>query len=353
MRPTRTNLIGMLLVAVLAGRLAAPGLGQPPDDLAKVPAWKPPGVQQIRTQLRAWLDERGADDAARTNVAKLWPEELQEATSDDLLDRLARSFALVDPEARQLVDLSDRPLDRAVPPAQPWLLDPQTDRWMAANLRLVHGRWLAQHSLFDEAREQLADLDPSEVVDPATLLFYQAVTSHRLLDQEAGLEAARQLLIGADQSPRRYTALARLIEHDLEDLKEDDLDHIARRMEDVRRRLHLGRAGPKVREIEDGVIESLDKLIKKAEEQQQQQQSASSSRSLQPNSPAQESRIMGGKGPGEVTKKKIGTGSGWGDLPPKQREQALQQIGREFPAHYRDVIEQYFRKLAAEKSQRD
>jgi len=59
---------------------------------------------------------------------------------------------------------------------------------------------------------------------------------------------------------------------------------------------------------------------------------------------------MGGKGRGEVTKRKIGTGSGWGDLPPKQREEALQQIGREFPSHYRDVIEQYFRKLANEGS---
>jgi hypothetical protein len=28
----------------------------------------------------------------------------------------------------------------------------------------------------------------------------------------------------------------------------------------------------------------------------------------------------------------------------------LQQIGRQFPSHYRDVIEQYFRKLASEGS---
>ena len=30
-----------------------------------------------------------------------------------------------------------------------------------------------------------------------------------------------------------------------------------------------------------------------------------------------------------------------------EREQALQQIGREFPAHYREAIEQYFKRLAA------
>ena len=60
---------------------------------------------------------------------------------------------------------------------------------------------------------------------------------------------------------------------------------------------------------------------------------------------------MEGKGRGEVTKRDIGSGSGWGDLPPKEREQAMQQIGREFPSHYRDAIEQYFRKLASQGSE--
>ena len=50
-----------------------------------------------------------------------------------------------------------------------------------------------------------------------------------------------------------------------------------------------------------------------------------------------------------MTKKNIGSQSGWGDLPPKEREQAMQQIGRDFPSHYRDAIEAIFRRLAAEE----
>ena len=65
------------------------------------------------------------------------------------------------------------------------------------------------------------------------------------------------------------------------------------------------------------------------------------------------SRAASAAGPGEVTKKNIGSESGWGDLPPKQREEAMQQIGRDFPSHYRDAIEEYFRKLAAEESSDD
>ena len=43
----------------------------------------------------------------------------------------------------------------------------------------------------------------------------------------------------------------------------------------------------------------------------------------------------------------LGVGDDWGRLPPHDREQALQQIGREFPPHYREAIEQYFKRLAS------
>jgi hypothetical protein len=59
-----------------------------------------------------------------------------------------------------------------------------------------------------------------------------------------------------------------------------------------------------------------------------------------------DSRIAGGRGAGEVQKRDLGAGEGWGDLPPHDRERALQQIGREFPSHYREAIEQYFKRLA-------
>ena len=108
--------------------------------------------------------------------------------------------------------------------------------------------------------------------------------------------------------------------------------------------------GPKVRKQEDGVIESLDKLIKKLEDQEKQRNSSKrpASGNLTPSKPAERSADRGGKRSGEVTKRNIGNKSGWGNLPPKEREEAMQQIGREFPSHYREVVEQYFRRLANE-----
>ena len=59
---------------------------------------------------------------------------------------------------------------------------------------------------------------------------------------------------------------------------------------------------------------------------------------------------MQGLGPGDIDPRKLGSKSGWGNLPPAERQEALQQIGQELPAHYREVIEEYFRKLAREES---
>ena len=353
-RPVAPHSIILVVCSlILWGLSAAVLFGQSSDELEAVATWKPPSAEQVRTLVIKWLDGREVEDKIKDEVTRLWPKETEgkaEATAQEIFDRLIRSFAVVDGKARRLLEQCSGPLAGTVPPEADWLADPQTDPLMADNLRLLYGRWLANQLLLDEAREQLADLDPEKVVDPATLLFYQAVVYQGLLQPETGLAAVNRLLERADESPRRYAEVGRLLKRDLEAIEADNLDHIARRMNDVGRRLDLGRAGPDVRKIEDGVIESLDKLIEELKKKQQQQQQASgqSSQNTQPASPANESRIMGGKGPGEVTKKDIGSKADWGDLPPKQRQEALQQIGREFPAHYRDVIEQYFRKMAKE-----
>jgi hypothetical protein len=334
-----------LIAAMLAGARAASTatIGQPP-------AWRPPRAQDVRAQTFAWLGAKKVDPATQAKAEAIWSGLASSAAEDDLLVRLARTFALLDGKAARLLEMCAQPRGRLVVPSQTWLADGSTPPLFAANLRLLYARWLVHESLFDEAQEQLAGLSPGDVVAPASLLFYQSVVCHSLLNKESGLKSIDELLGGAEASPRRYVALARLMQEDLKGLKEDTLDHIARRMDDIHRRLDLGRAGPKVRKEEDGVIESLDKLIKKIEESQQQQCNTAGAGSLQPTSPARDSRPMGGKGPGEVAKKNIGSKSGWGDLPPKEREEAMQQIDRDFPAHYRDVVEQYFRRLASEGS---
>jgi hypothetical protein len=333
-----------------SGSLAAPVLPPlPSGPIQKMPVWQPPKVQDVKAQTLAWIEHSGADAATRARAASLWAAVGEQATGLDLLDLFAQTCAMIDPRAAKLVELCSTPRMLTALPSQAWLLESKTPPLVANNLRLYYGRWLVHTFWFDEAIEQLGGLKPSDVVAPAELLFYQSVAYHRTLNKEEGLKSLAQLLDGAAACPRRYLAVGYLMQTDLMALEPDTLDHVARRMEDIERRLDMGHAGPKVRKVENGVIDSIDKLIKKLEDQQKQQAN-NQSNSLQSSKPAKDSTPMGGRGPGEVTKKNIGNRSGWGDLPPKEREEALQSIGRDFPSHYRDIVEQYFRRLATEEN---
>jgi len=333
---------------------AAPAAAQWDDTLSRTADWEPPPTADVEAEALEWLNERDPDDAARARFAEVWAEG-RPAVETALLEKLARTFALGNPQAAELVALCASPRVHLVPPRQPWLMDSDLDPFEANNLRLLFGRWLVHEEMYDEALEYLADLEPDGVVAPAGLLFYQGVAHHALLEQEKALAALDRLLDGEHQSPRRYIAVARLMREDLAGVRPDTLDHIARRMRDIRRRLGLGRAGEKVRRMEDGVIESLDKLIQQLEDQQDAAAGAGAGAGqggIQSGAPASEERILGGKGPGEVDPKDLDSGADWGSLPPKEREEALQQIDRDFPSHYRDVIEEYFRRRAATEEPR-
>jgi hypothetical protein len=231
------------------------------------------------------------------------------------------------------------------------MADSQTPPLVRFNMRVYYARWLAQNGFDDEALAWTDGLSTADVVAPETLLFYRAVASYRLVQADRADATLAELLQRQDELPARYQKLSLLMQHDLAGLEDDSLDHIARRMADVRRRLDLGRAGKTVQGVEDGVIDSLDKLIKKLEEQAQQQAQSAAAAGGQPSGrPMQDSRLAPMRAPGKVEPRDIGRGTGWGNLPEREREQALQEIGREFPSHYREVIEEYFRRLAAEPS---
>ncbi len=344
MKPTTSRLPAIAIACLLAACDGVRG-----QDILDEPAWQSPAAEEVQATLGAWLNERQFDATTVAQVESIWnaPPIRMPVEGDELLARLVMSLALCEPRVAQLWQECSAPVMHLPLVRYDILEDPYLPDWARNNLRLYYGRWLCRERLYEEASLQLQDLTPADVVDPATLLFYQAVTYHRLLDRENGLQAIDLLTSGPQNIPQRYRSVASLLAIDLDGLEPGSLDSISRQMQDVERRLDLGRGGPRTREVQDEVIAGLDRLIEELEKQQQQQSGAAGG-NVQPSAPAQDSQIMPGKGPGEVDPKSIGSQSGWGDLPPKQREQALQQIGRDFPSHYREAIEQYFRRSAQE-----
>lgn len=318
------------------------------DELAQQPSWSIPTTADVKACLDDYLAGRPLDEATRLKIEALWPDEAQPMDGSELLDRLTASLAVVEPKAAEVVAAVQRGGAVLVAPRFAGLSDPELPPLVRDNLRLLVGRWLAQHELIDEALEVLAGVSPAHVADPATLLFYQAMGQHRLLQKEACLATVQRLLQREVEIPRRYATLAKLMAADIQPLKPDTLDEIARLMADIRRRLALARAGKKVRDQEDEVIAKLEKMIDELEQQRQmrQPQARQSGSGRQPNQPMQDSNPAQLKGPGEVDPKSIGKKDGWGNLPPKQRQEVLQQIGRDLPAHFRETIEEYFKRLA-------
>jgi hypothetical protein len=340
----------LALVTIIVGTgIYVPNLlARTGNELTKKSTWTQPTSAEVKAKLEQWLTAIKADDATKQKALSAWGTDPSPGGDELLLERTAAVLAAVDNQANEVVNACrsesvDAPKRFAV------LFDDQSHEFLRLNLRILYGRFLAQHSHFDEALEHFAGITPQQVVDPTALLFYQCIAQHRLLQKDECLQTLAKLMENDAKLPRRYRTLAQLMEADIKPLKADTLDEVARLMDDIQRRLNLGHAGKRVRKEEDDVVAKLDKMIEDLEQQQKQQQaSGAGSGGNQSSNPAQDSQPLGGRGPGDVDQKKIANKSGWGNLPPKEREEALQQISKDLPAHFREVIEEYFRKLARE-----
>lgn len=323
------------------------------DGLQKTASWNWPDVTVYEQQLLSYLDQHAASEELRQQVELFWKQSEHDDRGPALLDRLLDVGGLIEPRIAELnAQLRSPTADSVYPGKLTWLTS-DVPGWLQDTVRLACGRSFGQRMLYDESLESLSGLETSTVCDPATLLFYRAAAEHHLLKRDECLANVKLLLEREGELPSRFATVAKLMAADIEPLTEDSLDEVARLMQDVHRRLDLGRAGTRVRDREQQIVDKLDKLIEEIEEQMQQQQQQQQQQSGSP-SPAQikpmdDSQIAGGRGPGDVDNRDNGDRSGWGNLPPAQRQESLQRLTEELPSHYREVIEGYFRQLAKEK----
>ncbi len=343
-RPSR--IITVALILSIASAVAYAG-----SEFMAEPTWQPVKPEAVRASLDVYLQSAHIAASRQLEARDAWRAAAEDADADTL-DRLAQCLAKADDRVAELTRFCAAPAkDGEAVPEFAWLADSETPLLVRNNMRLYLARWLVQQGFYDEAISWTNGLGTDDVVAPDALLFYRAIAYHQLVQPTQADTALAQLMQRQEGLPTRYQKLADLMRHDLSGLQDDSLDHISRRMNDIRRRLAQGRPGERVQGVEKGVIESLDKLIKKAEDEAQKQaQAASKSGPSQPSTPMQDSQIAELKGPGKIDHKDVGHKAGWGNMNDKDREKALQEIGREFPSHYREVIEEYFRRLAAEES---
>lgn len=309
----------------------------------------PTTAADAKSLVMQWVAERGVTDkAVLERVAQEWTVGDSPLTTEEIFQRVIRTLTTADAEAKRIVDACQEATPIATWPREVLSQTDAMPNFARQHLRLFVGRFLAQRQLYEEALEVLVAVDPKQVVDPASSLFQRAICEHQLLKKTDSLRSLSQLLDNTQNVPERYRAVALLMRNDLELLKEASLGEVAKKMADVERRLTLGRGGEKTQKVEDEIVEALDEIIKKAEQDQNGGGGGGGQGGNQNQSggAAGDSSVKGATAPGEVDKKDIGNKAGWGSLAPKKAAEAKNVINRNFPSHYREAIEQYFKKLA-------
>jgi len=315
---------------------------------------------EAQKQAEAWLKGVKKDATTQTKFKAIW------ATDRPTVDKIAATLVLGDADAAKL--LTDaRDSDGPAPIAVPALLkDKKKAAFYRANLALAYAKALTTRKVYEEALEAFEAVKPEEVVDPASYYFHRAVCEYELMLKDQADSSIDRLLVDVTDAPERYRMVAALMHLDMITWQEKDLGWIARKMDNIQRRLDLKRGGKNTQKMQKEVLVRLDEMIKEIENKQKNQGQPQNDGNCPnggdqpgPDSPGQDTS----KNPQQDTKGGTANGSGnvdqkkvkeiaevWGKLPEKERAKALVELTRGMPARDRAVIEAYFKELAKKSS---
>jgi hypothetical protein len=222
-----------------------------------------PSPDEARGQALAWLKGVGKSDG---NTLKAF-DAIWAQSERPVLDRVAETLALGDADAAKLLEEA-RDLSKDAPTAVPELLkDTKRPAFYRANLALAYGKALSGRRVYEETLDALKSVMPEQVVDPSAYLFHRAVSEHALLLKTEATRSIARLLDDAVDVPERYKMVSVLMALDMQSWREKDLGEIARKMDNIERRLELARGGPQTQKIQKEVVARLDELIKQLENQ--------------------------------------------------------------------------------------
>jgi hypothetical protein len=321
-------------------------------------AMKSPTAEEARSQAETWLKSTGKTDAA--SLARF------KATWDadrPLIDKVAATLVLGSPAAAKLL-AEARNEDTAAPLTVPALLkDAKQPAFFRANLTLAYAKALTTRKVYEEALDSFANVKPEDVIDPSAYFFHKAVCEHALMLKDQADSSIDRLLVDVTDAPERYRMVGALMHFDMVTWQEKDLGWIARKMDNIQRRLDLKRGGKQTQKMQKEVLVRLDEMIKEIENKQKSGgdcpnggscpggapgSGSGSGSNHAPGSPMNDSNGGNASGTGEVDKKRLReVAEVWGKLPEKERGKVMAELTRGLPAKDRALIEEYIRRLNA------
>jgi hypothetical protein len=250
------------------GQVRAEADTKPPKEVASFGALQAPSLEAAREQAAKWYASVGGKDQKAFDA--LW------ATDRPILDKVAQTLALGNPDAAKLLKQANDP-NAPAPEGVPAILkDPKADTFLRANLALAYAKALSNRRIFEEAQLALASVKAEQVVDPAAFFFVKAVAEYSLMNRADSDAAILRLLEDVSEAPERYRMVAALMHFDMLTWQDNDLGWVSRKMNVIADRLEINRGGEKTRKMQKEVLVRLEEMIKEKENQQKQQQQGGS-----------------------------------------------------------------------------
>jgi len=253
------------LLLVGSSQVTAESGKKPAKEDSSFGALKTADAAEARKQADAWLKSVKADAATLKKVDKVW------GTDRPVLEKVTETLALGDADAAKLL-AEAKDADTAAPVEVPAVLkDKKKSSFYRNNLALAYAKALTQRKVYEEALEAFAAVKVEDVCDPSAFLFHKAVCEYELMLKDKADDSIRRLIVDVSDSPERYTRVAALMAYDMDTWQEKDLGWIARKMDNIQRRLDLKRGGKHTQKMQKEVLVRLDEMIKEIENKQKNQ----------------------------------------------------------------------------------
>jgi len=219
---------------------------------------------EAQKQAEAWLKGVKSDAATQAKFKTIW------ASDRPVIDKVSATLTLGDADAAKLL-AEAKDADVTAPVEVPATLkDTKKSAFYRNNLALAYAKALTLRKVYEEALDTFAAVKVEDVVDPSAYLFHKAVCEYELMLKDRADDSISRLIVDASDSPQRYLQVAALMAYDMQTWQEKDLGWIARKMDNVQRRLELKRGGKQTQKMQKEVLVRLDEMIKEIENQQKQ-----------------------------------------------------------------------------------
>lgn len=330
----------------------------PPKRAPGEPAPPPRPAGQVVDDFVRYVESSPLYDAPARDFIR---NQREKTADEDLPDFIHLAYAVLSPDFKRGLDLLDdeNPLEAANTFER---LAKSDDPFLAvAAANLAAGPLIEIEDVESCHALLAAVLDRHKPIENFTtasdqfrfMLGYCQV--HRLLYDEA-YATFEDFLRNHPNAPERFRTTAGQILTELSRRAPGRIGDVRDLLAYARRRIGLRATGDDVQEKQEEAVALLDALIEEAEQQENQGgggdgegggQGGGGAGGQNPGGGANRSTLPGGEQRiGELRKTRAAPGEAWGKMPPRERDQILQTLQKQFPSQYRELLEQYYKQLA-------